>query len=244
MANSRRTRGKRSNNDKIGIEALQYVKDHRKKLITTFTKGYKESHPKKPLSIFLAGSLGAGKTEYSKSLLTLGGGVQRIDADDIREWLPMHTGSNSDVVQKAASKGVDVLYDYSLDKKMSCIVDATFTPFEVAHCNVQRSLKRGRTVQVHYVYQDPLVAWRFVKKREIVEGRFVPIEAFIYKFFQAHENVCKIKKEFGDYIDLFVVLKDFTAKERQYHAFVSDLESIVTLGYTEIQLRKKLSKIS
>lgn len=156
----------------------------------------------------------------------------------------MYTGSNSDVVQKAASKGVDILYDHSLDEGMSCIIDATFTPFEVAHQNVQRSLKRGRTVQVHYVYQDPLVAWSFVKKREIVEGRYVPIEVFIAKFFQAHENVCRIKKEFGKQIDLFVVLKDFTAKERQYHAFVSDLESIVTLGYTEAGLWKKLSKIS
>lgn len=242
MASSGRTRG--NGNTKIGIEAMQYVKDHRKELILTFTKGYKESHPEKPLSIFLAGSPGAGKTEYSKSLLAIGGGVLRIDADEIREWLPMYTGGNSDVVQKAASKGVDLLYDHSLDKKISCIVDATFTPFEVAHRNVQRSLKRRRTVQVHYVYQDPLVAWEFVKKREIVEGRYVPIEAFVNKFFQAHENVCRMKKEFGDHIDLFVVLKDFTAKERQYHAFVSDLESIVTLSYTEAGLRKKLSKIT
>ena len=153
----------------------------------------------------------------------------------------MYTGDNSDQVQQAASKGVDILYDHILDEGLSCILDGTFTPFEIALRNVTRSLKRKRIVQVHYVYQDPLVAWGFVKKREIVEGRVVPRDAFVRKFFQAHENVRRIKKEFGDSVALFVVLKDFTAKEKQYHAFVTDLESIVTISYTESELYRKLS---
>ena len=76
--------------------------------------------------------------------MTLDRDLVRIDADDVRMWLPMYTGKNSDVVQQAASRGVDVLYDHALKKGMSLILDATYTPYKVAHQNVQRSLKRGR----------------------------------------------------------------------------------------------------
>src|SRR3989344_7886187 len=148
----------------IAQQALQYVKDRRKELVTTFTKSYKESHPEKPLSIFLAGSPGAGKTEYAQSIVDLGPALLRIEADAIREWLPMYTGSNSDVVQQAASRCVDFLYDYALKQGVSIVLDSTFTPFSVALQNVQRSLKRGRIVQLHYIYQDPIAAWAFVKK--------------------------------------------------------------------------------
>ena len=57
-----------------------------------------------------------------------------------------------------------------------------------------QQLGRGRTVQLHYIYQDPLAAWAFVKKREIVEGRCVPREAFIRKFFEAYENVAGVER--------------------------------------------------
>ena len=117
---------------------MQYLKAHRKEFIRTFTKGYRESHPERPLSIFLAGSPGAGKTEYVQSLLTIDRDLLRIDADAVRAWLPMYTGDNSDVVQKAASKGVDILYDHALHRGISLILDATFTPYMVAHQNVHR----------------------------------------------------------------------------------------------------------
>ena len=45
-----------------------------------------------------------------------------------------------------------------------------------------------------YVYQDPQVAWSFTKERELVEGRVVPKDTFINAFFQARENIEKVKK--------------------------------------------------
>ncbi|OGJ65040.1 hypothetical protein A3F36_01145 [Candidatus Peribacteria bacterium RIFCSPHIGHO2_12_FULL_55_11] len=240
MATSGRTGGNGNTKDKIGIEALQYVKDHRKELITTFTKGYKESHPEKPLSIFLAGSPGAGKTEYAQSIVDLGPALLRIEADAIREWLPMYTGSNSDKVQQAASRGVDFLYDYALKQEISIVLDSTFTPFSVALQNVQRSLKRGRIVQLHYIYQDPIAAWAFVKKREVVEGRRVPREAFIRKFFEAYENVGRIKQEFEQQVELTVVVRDYRSREKKFFAIAPSLESIMKIPYTEKQLQKIL----
>lgn len=226
----------------IAQQALQYVKDHRKALVTTFTKGYKESHPEKPLSIFLAGSPGAGKTEYAQSIVDLGSALLRIEADAIREWLPMYTGSNSDKVQQAASRGVDFLYDYALKQKISIVLDSTFTPYAIARQNVERSLKRGRTVQLHYIYQDPIAAWAFVKKREVVEGRRVPREAFIHKFFEAYENVGRIKQEFGNQVELTVVVRDYRSQEKQFFAIAPSLESIMKIPYTERQLRKLLPR--
>lgn len=218
------------------------MKDHRQELIVTFTKGYKESHPEKPLSIFLAGSPGAGKTEYAQSIVDLGPALLRIEADAIREWLPMYTGSNSDVMQQAASRGVDFLYDYALKQEISIVLDSTFTPYTIARKNVQRSLKRGRTVQLHYIYQDPLAAWAFVKKREIVEGRRVPREAFIRKFFEAYENVSRVKQEFEEQVELTVVVRDYRSREKQFFAVASSLESIMKILYTEWQLRKLLPR--
>ena len=219
---------------------MHYLKAHRKEFIRIFTKGYRESHPEHPLSIFLAGSPGAGKTEYAQSLLTIDRDLLRIDADAVRAWLPMYTGDNSDVVQKAASKGVDILYDHTLRKGISIILDATFTPYTVAHQNVYRSLRRGRVVQVHYVYQDPLVAWQFTKDRELVEGRFVPKNVFVMKFFEAYENVRRIKEEYRHTVDLFVVLKDFSVQTKQFHAHVDDLQSIIKIPYNLRALTKKL----
>lgn len=228
------------NRQKTAALALQYAKNHRKELIATFTKGYKESHPEKPLSIFLAGSPGAGKTEYAASLVMIGEGILRIEADAIREWLPMYTGSNSDMVQQAASRGVDFLYEHALKHHMSIVLDSTFTPYPIALQNVQRSLKRGRLVQLHYVYQDPIAAWAFVKKREIVEGRRVPREAFVHKTFEAYENVARIKREFGEQVELTVVVRDYRSQEKRFFAAVSSLESIIKIPYTERQLQKML----
>ncbi len=40
------------------------------------------------------------------------GGIVRIDADEIREIIPQYTGGNSDLVQGAASIGVDILHNH------------------------------------------------------------------------------------------------------------------------------------
>jgi hypothetical protein len=57
-------------------------------------------------------------------------------------------------------------------------------------------LDKGRKVAIFYIYQDPLIAWKFTQIREKVEGRYIPKEAFIDAFFNAKENVEKMKKEF------------------------------------------------
>src|SRR3989338_7167825 len=101
---------------KIAEEAKRFVKskEFRRLLIQKFAepKVYKaDAHP---VTILMAGSPGAGKTEFSKGIIEIFEGlfptkIVRIDADDIRILLPQYTGSNSYVVHGAASLGVEKL---------------------------------------------------------------------------------------------------------------------------------------
>lgn len=78
------------------------------------------------------------------------------------------TGTNSEIVQGASALGVGVekLYDSALKNKQNLILDGTFAAYDKSFSNVQRSLKRGRVVEIFYLYQDPRIAWDFTKKRE------------------------------------------------------------------------------
>ena len=57
-----------------------------------------------PVSVFMAGSPGAGKTETAKALVKqLGDGFLHIDPDDFRAAIPGYNGSNSWLFQGAIS---------------------------------------------------------------------------------------------------------------------------------------------
>lgn len=85
-----------------------------------------------PSSYFMAGSPGAGKTEYSKSLIQIltekepERKIVRIDADEIRDWLPQYDHKNALLVQRAASLGVEKVLDCVLKNHQDFILDATF----------------------------------------------------------------------------------------------------------------------
>ncbi|MBI3255577.1 MAG: zeta toxin family protein [Candidatus Andersenbacteria bacterium] len=118
--------------------------------------------------MFMAGSPGAGKTEVSKRLLSrFEQKPLRIDADEIRTLMPGYVGANACLFQKAATKGVHILYDLALEKSYNAILDGTFAYYDVLQ-NIQRSLDRGRKVEIFFVYQSPYHAWGFTKKRGFV----------------------------------------------------------------------------
>lgn len=191
--------------------AKQFIKANKKLLIEKFASADIYKSADIPISIFMAGSPGAGKTEYSKRLIEeFVGSVARIDADEIRGILPQYNGANSDMVQGAASIGVDILYSHVLKKKYNLLLDGTFAKFDIISRNIERSLKRGRNVVVCYVYQDPLIAWEFTKKREKLEGRMVPKKAFIEAFINSKKNVIKIKSLHGDKVRVVLIIKNYS----------------------------------
>ncbi len=88
-------------------EAIAYAKAHRTAIARRITDP--EIHPPEaaPVTVFMAGSPGAGKTEASIELLEMfgsnGGQVLRIDPDELRAEFPGYTGGNAWLFQKSVS---------------------------------------------------------------------------------------------------------------------------------------------
>ena len=142
-----------------------------------------------PVSVFMAGSPGAGKTEASIELLAnFIEPIIRIDPDELRAKFPGFNGSNSHLFQSAISVLVEKIHDMALEQSQSFILDGTLSNLNKARDNVKRSLRRGRLVQILYVYQAPLLAWKFVQAREAAEGRRIPPAAFIDQYFAARKR--------------------------------------------------------
>lgn len=202
----------------------------------------------KPLSIFMAGSPGAGKTEFSKILIkTLRGRgvapIVKIDADEIRKLIPQYDGSNAHLLQGAAAIGVEKLFDHVQQSGQNVVLDATFADYNKSRENVERALRRGRGVVIVYLYQRPEVAWAVTKKREALEGRFVPKQIFVDAFLSARENVKKVKSEFGEDVVLIVAIKDVEFKTAKLYFDVVEVDKYLPRLYTREDIEKMVKEI-
>lgn len=226
-------------------EAAEFVKKSRKLLIEKFANSNEYTSVSNPFTIFMAGSPGAGKTEFSIAfreahiLLDPKSKPVRIDADEIRWIIPQFTGGNSQQIQFAASIGVEKLFDYVQEHNYNAIIDGTFSSGSSLR-NVERALKRSRKVGIFYLYQDPVVAWEFTKKREKIEGRNIPRHAFVKSFISARENVDLAKDRFGSRIELHLVVKNYENRVQKTYFNIDKLENYLKKTYTTEQLEKEL----
>ncbi len=189
-----------------------------------------------PVSVFMAGSPGAGKTESSKNLIKKfsknENSILRIDPDELRPRIPGYTGDNSYLFHGAVSILVSRIHDLALKNKQSFVFDGTFSKIIMARENINRSLKRDRFVQIFYVYQDPIQAWNFVQKREIIEGRKIHKEHFIIQYFAARDTVNLLKKEFGSQIKVDLLVKNIDGSDRLYKENIDVIDNYVEESYT------------
>jgi predicted ABC-type ATPase len=222
-------------------EACQYIKEHKNDLITRFADPKIFRPDNQPVSLFMSGSPGAGKTEASKRLIEQFGGnlPVRIDADDIREIFPNYTGNNSHIFQRACTLGINLLFNHVMHNNINALLDGTFA-YERAMENIERSVKHNRRIIIYYLFQDPQVAWNFTQIREKKEGRMVPKEVFINSFFRARENVSKAKAHFGNQIILNLIIKDFTKNFEQAYPNVNAIDEYVPKVYTKEELERLL----
>lgn len=228
-------------NHDISDEALLFIKQHKKELKAKFSIGGNSESGEKAISIFMAGSPGAGKTEFSKRFLKEAKiDMVRIDADELRDFIPSYDGKNSTDVQRASAIAVEYLYDEVLRTKKHMILDATFADYVKSRQNVKRSLDKNRYVEIYYLYQDPLVAWEFTKAREAIEGRVVPKDIFIDSFFKARENVNKVKKEFGDMVELHLVIKNYNNSFDKLKLNIATIDAYLDLSYDYTSLIEKI----
>ena len=194
-----------------------------------------------PVAVYMAGSPGAGKTEASIELISnLGGQVLRIDPDELREELPGYSGGNAHLFQRAVSILVDRMLDTAFDQSQSFILDGTLTNYDIAAENIHRSLRKGRVVQLLYVYQEPAQAWSFVQARERIEGRRIQPETFIQQYFEARQVVNRLKASFGAAIRVDLLLKNIDGSNRVYLANVDQIDSHIPEKYDATALQAML----
>ena len=200
--------------EELKQQAEQFARDNKKRIAKEFTDRSKYTPDDIPISVFMAGSPGAGKTEYSENLIDIlehnkKHKIIRIDGDELRQHIPGYTGKNSFLFQGAVSILVDKIHDTALEQKQTFLLDGTFSKYEKAAHNIQRSLDKNRVVIIFYVYQKPEVAWKFTQAREIVEGRNIPKNVFIEHFLGSKETIDKIRKNFNEKVMIFLVKKNF-----------------------------------
>jgi UDP-N-acetylglucosamine kinase len=230
--------------ERIKNEALKFARKNKKAIGRRLTNPgifVAEDHP---VSVFMAGSPGAGKTETSKELLASlekdRSKVLRIEPDELRCEFAGYTGANSWLFQPAISILVEKIHDLALDQKQSFLFDGTLSHYDVAKKNIKRSLGKGRTVQILYVYQEPLLAWEFVCAREAAEGRRIPPEHFIEQYFAARDVVNRSKREFGPAIKVDLLLKNNDGSSRFYKAGVDQIDYHIPEKYDRVALEKML----
>lgn len=230
--------------DDLEEKAKDWIRDNKKLLIKKFADLNNFPGVSNPFTIFMAGCPGAGKTEYSKSFIESydpSTKIVRIDADEIRDIIPGYTGGNAYKFQGAAALGVEKLFDYIQDHKQNVIVDGTFSDFKIGLNNIKRAINRKRKVGIFYLYQDPVIAWEFTKKREKVEGRHVSKDMFITSFFLAKENVNKVKSILKDKIELNLVEKNYTNELAKTRFKIENVDSYLKKLYNKKALEELLT---
>lgn len=132
----------------IANEALVYAKANKKAIGKRLTDPAIYAPEAHPVSVFMAGSPGAGKTEASLELLSTfekhsNIKVLRIDPDELRSEFKGYQGGNSWLFQPAVSILVEKMHDLALKQSQSFLLDGTLANYELAEKNILRSLHEG-----------------------------------------------------------------------------------------------------
>lgn len=231
-------------NTPIELELIEsaktWVKAHRSELAKKLTDTAQYPKEASPVSVFMAGSPGAGKTETSRAFIEQfseeGINILRIDPDEYRPLIPGYNGKNSWCVQPAVSLLVERVLDRALQQGQSFLLDGTFSNTQKSIENIGRSLKRDRFVQVMFVYQEPGLAWEFVQAREALEGRNIPFDRFVEQFIQSQESVQAAINEFTDRIRVEVLVKPIDNGRPVHHADVKDLRNVIKRSYSKEEI--------
>lgn len=224
---------------KIKENADAYANIHKHEISKEITDTEVFISEENPVSVFMAGSPGAGKTESSKNLIkkfSKNNKILRIDPDELRSRIPGYTGNNSYLFHGAVSILVSNIHDLALKNKQSFVFDGTLSKIKIARENIDRSLKRGRFVQIFYVYQDPIQAWKFVQKRELEEGRKIRKEDFIAQYFSARDTVNSLKRDLGDKVQIDLLVKNMDGSDLYYKENIDKIDNYVEERYTEVTL--------
>jgi predicted ABC-type ATPase len=221
--------------DEVHDKALEFARLHKKEIAKKLTDKSIFPPDNIPVSVYMAGSPGAGKTESARNLIerfSENTRILHIDTDALRDEFSEYNGSNSRLFQGATSIIADKMQDFAIDQSQSFVFDGTLTNFVRSEENIARCIHHNRAVFIVYVYQDPLQAWNFVKARELKDGRSVPKDAFIEKYFLARKNVNLLKEKFGKQIQVDIIVKQIDGSDFMYRENIDVIDSYVPEKYS------------
>lgn len=220
----------------LSEQYLEYAKINEHKFIQKIIGG-KEPQSKKE-AVFMAGSPGAGKTEFVSILSSNYEQYVIIDADRFRLLFPDYNGENSILFQQACGWLVQQTLSYCLENGYAFILDGTFAVRSISKV-IKRVLKKDFIISVFYVYQEPRIAWKFTQKREQVEGRHVPKATFIEAFIHSRENIIKVKRN-NPQVLVNLIIKNYENDISEVHFDAENMELLLPLNYTVEELEEIL----
>lgn len=197
-----------------------------------------------PAAFFMAGLPGAGKTEFTLNIIQeLGLKVVRIDMDEIATHIESYNPLKADAFREAASDMMNAVYDRTLHRRVDFIMDGTFRSAKSLD-NIQRALKKGYSVKVFYISQDPEVAWSFTRAREKVEKRSIHRQGFISTSAEIFENLAHLDTVLFKDVTLDIVVKDRANKVGEWHRNVSydQIDKLIGKRYSREELERMLAQ--
>jgi len=200
-------------------EAIRYLNEHKQDFLEIYTEGVEPLEEKSV--VFTAGMSGVGKTEFAIYLKEQNPKLLHIDTDEIRKFfIPIgYDGQNSDIFQKAASRGFNELFGYAIKRGYSVILDSNFASAAQARQNIERLLKRGYNIQIVYFYNHPDECFRYATEREVVTFRRVPKDVFI----RSNENSYKTVREIKELFQEKVILNFLDRRDERYYLDIDAL---------------------
>jgi predicted ABC-type ATPase len=229
-------------------KAVSWAKANKKVKARELTDTTKYQSDTDPVAFFMAGCPAAGKTEFAKAFAKAvgkefnddGAPIMHIDADQIREWLPNYSGENSRLFQYPASIILDKAFDLIMKNCQSFILDGTLSDPNIAISNTERCLKRKYDVKVLFAYNDPILAWEAAKMREVRDGRAVPMDIFIDRYFKSKESIRILKDKFGRDIQIDLLFKELNNNALRPEFNIDNIDNHLPEKYTPASLKQAL----
>ena len=216
-----------------------WIRANKKQIAREFIRKTECSRSDTPVAIITAGLPGAGKTEFTQELLKqIDTKPLRIDMDEIATLIEGYRPQIADKFRAGASAIVNRIYDEVIKKKIDFVLDGTFASAS-AIPNVQRALEHGYTLKIYYIYQEPLVAWKFTQARELIEHRSINKDKFINTYTRVYENL-GLLNQFSNKIVISLIIKKEDNKVGALYEGVTDILQAIPSELTRIELEELL----
>ena len=221
-------------NEEIRKSAIELAKNERDKIVDRELSKFAPA--KKPITMFTGGSPGSGKSETADRYLNSFPNVLKVDVDELRKYFTDYVGGNAALFQEAVGYLGNAIHDEALKRNIDILYDTTFWNENSGRRKIKQSLECGRKISVYFVYQSPEIAWEFVLKRELREGRKVEANAFVSRFNNPRITANKMKAEFGDAINITLFIKDANYKNKSIHKNIDFIDGYLPKIYTDVEI--------